>query len=195
MAALSIDSFAVTGPLLITPERRGDDRGYFAETWNAAAWAAEGLPPVHWVQDNEAFSRQPGTTRGLHFQSPPMAQAKLVRVARGAIFDVAVDIRKGSPTYGRAVTVRLEAERGDQLFVPPGFAHGYQTLTVGTLVLYKCDAPYDPSTEGGLLWSDAELGIDWPMPEHVTMSGRDFTWPTLHALKSPFTFGENEGSR
>lgn len=187
MGKISVQTFDVPGPMLITPKRHGDARGYFTETWNAESWQAAGLPPMNWLQDNEAYSHQPGTTRGLHFQAPPHAQAKLVRAVRGAIFDVAVDIRAGSPTFGKSVGVRLEAERGDQLFVPRGFAHGYQTLTVGTLVAYKCDTPYHPSAEGGLLWSDAELNIDWPMPEHVTMTGKDFTWPTLAALESPFS--------
>ena len=186
MAQLSVTSFDIPGVALIRPERHEDARGYFCETWNEAAWAEAGLPDHHWVQDNEALSAQRGTVRGLHFQAPPFAQAKLIRVIQGAIYDVAVDIRVGSPSYGKSVAVTLTAETGDQLLVPRGFAHGYQTLTSDTLVAYKCDNTYKAETEGGLLWSDVDLGIQWPLPEDVTMNGKDFTWPSLADLKSPF---------
>ena len=186
MTKLSVTYFDVAGPALIRPARHGDERGYFCETWNAEDWQDAGLPNVNWVQDNEAFSATAGTTRGLHFQAPPRAQAKLVRAVRGAILDVIVDIRQDSETYGKSVSAMLDAETGAQIFVPRGFAHGYQTLEENTLIAYKCDAPYAPSAEGGLLWSDTDLGIDWPKAEDVVMSGKDFTWPPLAKLDSPF---------
>lgn len=181
--------FDAHGPALIKPVRHGDMRGYFSETWNKADWAEAGLPAYDWVQDNEAASAAKGTTRGLHFQAPPFAQAKLIRAVRGAIFDVAVDIRRGSPSYGKSIAVTLTAETGEQLLVPRGFAHGYQTLTPDTLVAYKCDNPYHASAEGGLLWSDTGLDIAWPLPEDVVMNGRDFQWPSLANLESPFEAG------
>lgn len=188
MAKLSVTRFHIPGPALITPTRHGDERGWFAETWSQLDWTAAGLPDIDWVQDNEAFSAAPGTLRGLHFQAPPQAQAKLVRCVRGALFDVAVDIRKGSPTYGKHVACELTAKGGEQLYVPEGFAHGYQTLKTDTMVAYKVSAPYAPETEGGLFWGDVKTGIDWPKPKDVVMSGRDFNWPGLADLDSPFTF-------
>jgi len=178
--------FDAHGPALIKPARHDDARGYFSEVWNSADWADAGLPAYDWVQDNEAYSAAKGTTRGLHFQAPPFAQAKLIRAVRGTIFDVAVDIRRGSPSYGKSVAVTLSAETGEQLLVPRGFAHGYQTLTPDTLVAYKCDNTYNVSAEGGLLWSDALLDIAWPLPEDVVMNGKDFSWPNLADLDSPF---------
>lgn len=186
MGKLTVAHFEIEGPALIIPSRHGDERGWFAETWNAAAWSEAGLPDVDWVQDNEAFSAAPGTLRGLHFQAPPKAQAKLVRCLRGEIFDVAVDIRRASPTYGKAISALLTAKSGEQLFVPEGFAHGYQTLKTDTQVAYKVSAPYAPEAEGGLFWADVALGIDWPKPEDVVMAGRDFNWPGLADFESPF---------
>lgn len=186
MGKLTVTRFEIEGPALIVPTRHGDERGWFAETWNATDWAEAGLSDVDWVQDNEAFSAAPGTLRGLHFQAPPKAQAKLVRCLRGEIFDVAVDIRRGSPTYGKAVSVILTAKGGEQLYVPAGFAHGYQTLITDTQVAYKVSAPYAPDIEGGLFWADVALGIKWPKPEDAVMSGRDFNWPGLADFESPF---------
>jgi len=186
MSQLEVRSFDVEGPVLIVPKRFGDARGYFCETWSRGDWAEAGLPPIDWVQDNEAFSATAGTTRGLHFQAPPSAQTKLLRAISGEIFDVAVDIRKGSPTYGKSVSARLTSKGGEQLFVPRGFAHGYQTLTPDALVAYKCDGLYDPSTEGGLLWSDSDLDFEWPIATDVTLSDKDKTWPALSDLDSPF---------
>lgn len=186
MATLDVTYFDIDGPALIRPVRHRDPRGYFSETWNRAGWAAAGLPAHDWVQDNEAFSAAPGTLRGLHFQAPPFAQAKLVRAIRGRIFDVAVDIRKGSPTYGKAITVTLEAETGDQLLVPRGFAHGYQTLTSDALIAYKCDAPYNANAEAGLSSFDTDLDIHWPAPEPAILNDRDRTWPALATFNSPF---------
>ncbi len=186
MGKLSITRFDIEGPALITPTRHGDERGWFCETWNEQDWSDRGLPETKWVQDNEAFSAAPGTLRGLHFQAPPAAQAKLIRCMRGEIFDIAVDIRKSSATYGKHVAVKLTAKGGEQLFVPAGFAHGYQTLKTDTMVAYKVSAPYAPEAEGGLFWADVKVGIEWPKPEDVVMAGRDFNWPGLADLESPF---------
>lgn len=186
MGKLTVTRFDLEGPALIVPQRHGDDRGWFTETWSGADWTAAGLPDVSWVQDNEAFSAAPGTLRGLHFQAPPQAQAKLVRCLRGEIFDVAVDVRRGSPTYGKSVSAILTARGGEQLYVPEGFAHGYQTLKTDTQVAYKVSAPYAPDVEGGLFWADVALKIDWPKPDDVVMAGRDFNWPSLADFESPF---------
>lgn len=184
----SVETFSIPGPALVTVKRSGDERGWFSETWSLRDWEKAGLPAETWVQDNQAFSAAPGTTRGLHFQAPPNAQAKLVQVLRGEIFDAFVDIRKGSPTYGQSASVRLSANAGQLLYVPAGFAHGYQTMATNTLVAYKVTAHYAPESEGGLLWCDTALSIAWPRPDDVVMSGRDFTWPGLAKLETPFTY-------
>ena len=177
------------GVLMITPRRFGDARGWFEETWSAAALAEAGFARA-FVQDNHAVSARRGVVRGLHFQAPPRAQDKLLRVARGAILDGAVDIRRGSPAFGRSVAVELSEENGRQLLLPRGFAHGYLTLTDRADVLYKVTDTYAPETEGGLLWSDPALGIDWPAgADEVTVNARDAAWPTLAELESPFTYG------
>ena len=177
------------GVLIVTPRRFGDARGWFEETWSAKALAEAGFARA-FVQDNHAMSARRGTLRGLHFQAPPRAQDKLLRCARGAVLDVAVDIRRGSPTYGRSVAVELSEENGRQLLVPRGFAHGYLTLTERCDVLYKVTDTYAPETEGGLLWSDPALGLDWPVGVgEATVNARDAAWPTLAALQSPFTYG------
>ncbi len=182
---------AVADVLLITPRRFGDERGWFSETYSAAALAEAGFMR-RFVQDNHAMSARRGVVRGLHFQAPPWAQDKLLRVARGAVLDVAVDIRRGSSTFGRAVAVELSEENGRQLLVPRGFAHGYLTLTERADVLYKVTDAYAPEAEGGLLWSDPALEIDWPVaPGEVTVNARDAAWPSLAALQSPFTYGED----
>lgn len=180
--------FDASGPALIVPKRHGDARGYFCETWNAADWQGAGLPELQWVQDNEARSERPGTLRGLHFQKPPYAQAKIIRVVQGDIFDVAVDIRRGSPSYGKHIGVRLSAAAGEQLLVPAGFAHGYQTLTADSLVSYKCDNVYAPDAEGGLLWSDEDLAIAWPLAEAVHLSEKDKLLSPFSTLSSPFEY-------
>ncbi|WP_018148394.1 dTDP-4-dehydrorhamnose 3,5-epimerase [Henriciella marina] len=184
----SVETFAIPGPALLTLKRSGDERGWFCETWNARDWADAGLPEERWVQDNHAFSAAPGTTRGLHFQAPPRAQAKLIQVLRGRIFDAMVDIRNGSPTYGKSVSVKLGADHPQLLYVPAGFAHGYQTLAADTLVMYKVTDHYAPEAEGGLLWSDPALSINWPSSEDVVMTGRDSVWPDIASLQSPFSY-------
>jgi dTDP-4-dehydrorhamnose 3,5-epimerase len=175
----TITPLALPDVLLITPKRHGDARGWFAETWNSEVLAKAGLD-IRFIQDNQAFSAQKGTVRGLHFQTAPHAQAKLVRALRGAIYDVAVDIRPGSPTYGQWVGAELTAERGEQLLVPRGFAHAYCTLTPDAEIFYKVDGRYAPECEGGILWCDPDLGIDWPVsPDQAITSERDRTLPRL----------------
>lgn len=171
--------------LLRTP-RHGDARGWFAETWSKARFAAAGID-CDFVQDNQSWSEASGVVRGLHFQRPPYAQAKLVRCLRGAILDVAVDLRAGSPSFGRHHAVELTAESGDQLFVPPSFAHGFVTLQPGTEVAYKVSAPYAPSHEAGLAWDDPDLAIDWPVrADQAILTERDRAWPRLRDLDTPF---------
>lgn len=154
---------AIPEVLLIEPRRFGDARGFVSEVWKRSALASAGLD-VDFVQDNHSFSAAAGVVRGLHFQRPPMAQGKLVRVVRGRIMDVAVDIREGSPTYGRHVAVELSAGNWAQLWVPRGFAHGFMTLEPETEVLYKVDQEYAPAHDGGIAWNDPALGIVWPVP-------------------------------
>jgi dTDP-4-dehydrorhamnose 3,5-epimerase len=177
---------AIPDVLLITPRRFGDERGFFMETYSLPVLAKAGFTGV-FVQDNHSLSAAKGTVRGLHFQAPPQAQDKLLRVVRGAIYDVAVDIRMGSPTYGRHVAAELSADNGRQLLVPAGFAHGFQTLTENAEVLYKVTAVYAPASEGGLLWDDPQLGIDWPISSaESTVNARDAGWPGLSAFRTPF---------
>lgn len=175
--------------LLIAARRQHDRRGSFLETWRRSDFAHIGLPDF--VQDNEVRSLRRGTLRGLHFQRPPHGQAKLVRALSGAIFDVAVDLRRGSPTFGSWVGATLAAEEATMLFVPRGFAHGYCTLADDTVVAYRCDAAYAPEYEGGLLFSDPLVGIEWPLPpEAMILSEKDRALPGLADLSSPFTNGE-----
>lgn len=159
---MQFDKTHLDGVVLVTPRRFGDARGFFAETYNAARFAEAGIETV-FVQDNHSVSEQPGTIRGLHWQAPPSAQAKLVRCGRGRLFDVAVDIRDGSPTFGQWFGAELSAENGRQLFIPAGFAHGFLTLEPGTEIVYKCSDFYAPETEGALRWDDPTVAIDWPL--------------------------------
>jgi dTDP-4-dehydrorhamnose 3,5-epimerase len=171
---------------LILPRRFGDPRGFFVETWNRKAFHDIGID-ADFCQDNQSHSAPKGTVRGLHFQTPPHAQAKLVSVLRGAIFDVVVDLRKTSPTYRRHVTVELSAEEGHLLFVPKGFAHGFATLAPDTTVLYKVDAHYAPQHDAGILWSDPDLQIVWPLrAEEAVLSAKDAALPRLRTIASPF---------
>jgi len=172
--------------LLISPHRHEDHRGWFGEVYSATRLSEAGLDVV-FVQDNESFSRNVGTARGLHFQRPPSAQAKLIGCLRGAILDVVVDIRRGSPTFGRPLSVRL-TDDGTRLFVPVGYAHGFVTLTPDTLVAYKVSAPYDPSAEDGINWRDPVLGLSEALPDQPTISARDAELAGLHALDSPFVY-------
>jgi dTDP-4-dehydrorhamnose 3,5-epimerase len=172
---------------LLTPRRFGDDRGWFSETYSRREAEKLGLPDF--VQDNHSLSRPAGTLRGLHLQAPPHAQAKLVRCLRGAILDIVVDIRRGSPTYGRWVSVELSAETGRQIYVPVGFAHGFVTLVPDTEVSYKTSDYYAPECEAGIRYDDPEIGVDWPtFPGGYTLSGKDEALPPLAAFDSPFAF-------
>lgn len=174
-----ITPLALPDVLLITPRRHGDARGWFAETWSRRAFEAAGLD-LDFVQDNQSFNAEAGTVRGLHFQMAPHPQTKLVRCLRGAILDVAVDVRPGSPSFGQWVSATLSAEGGEQLLVPRGFAHGFCTLTENCEIAYKVDGLYAPQTEGGILWNDPELGIDWPVTaERAILSDKDKVLPKL----------------
>ena len=175
------------GVKLLKPNRFGDHRGFFAETYSQRGYAALGVGAT-FVQDNHSLSAAVGTVRGLHFQAPPHAQAKLVRCGRGAIFDVAVDIRRGSPTYGRWAGYTLSAENGAQLYIPVGFAHGFATLEPDSEIIYKCSDYYAPETEGALRWDDPDIGINWPLSASPVLSGKDATAPLLAGFNSPFTF-------
>jgi dTDP-4-dehydrorhamnose 3,5-epimerase len=174
---------------LICPKRHGDARGWFTETYNRDAFAALGIDCM-FVQDNHSLSRPAFTLRGLHFQAPPAGQDKLVRCLRGRIFDVAVDIRRGSPTYGQWVGTELTAENGNQLFVPIGFAHGFLTLEPDCEVSYKCSHTYAPAQDGGIRWDDPMIGIIWPLPASVApeLSAKDTMQPPLKLFDSPFPY-------
>lgn len=173
--------------ILVRTSRHGDDRGWFSETWSRARFSAAGIE-CDFVQDNHSRSEAAGVVRGLHFQRPPYAQAKLVRCVRGAILDVVVDLRAGSPTFGMHHALELSAQSGDQLFVPPCFAHGFVTLQPGTEVIYKVSAPYAPSHEAGLAWDDPDLNIGWPVAaDEAVLTDRDLRWPRLRDLETPFS--------
>lgn len=171
---------------LVTPKKFGDHRGFFSEVFNQHVLKDAGIDH-EWVQDNHSLSVAPGVVRALHYQLPPMAQAKLVRVVRGRILDVAVDIRRGSPTFGRHVAYELSSENWQQMYVPMGFAHGFVTLDPNTEVVYKVSALYSPAHERGILWNDPALGIEWNLsPEAATLSDRDTKHPTLANAKDLF---------
>lgn len=175
-------------PSLIRPRRFGDARGWFMETYSEAAALTAGIG-VRFVQDNQSFSAKEGTIRGLHLQRPPRAQAKLVRCVRGSIMDYAVDVRRGSPTYGQFVAVKLTAEGGEQLFVPFGFAHGFVTLEPDVEIAYKVSDVYAPDSDGGIIWNDSTIGIDWPLPPSgAVLSDKDKLLPTLAEFDSPFDY-------
>jgi dTDP-4-dehydrorhamnose 3,5-epimerase len=183
---MDIHPTPLSGLVHLTPPRHGDARGWFSETYVQARWQAAGVDAV-FVQDNHAVSAPAGTVRGLHWQIGTDAQAKLVRVTRGAIFDVAVDIRRGSPTFGRWYGVELSAENGSQLYVPVGFAHGYCTLQADTEVLYKVSAGYAPKAEGGILWNDPGVAVEWPaVADAATLSPKDRILPVLADVSDLF---------
>ena len=186
--AVKIEQLELPGCLLVTVDRFGDDRGYFSETYNRDAFRDAGLKH-EFIQDNQSLSAPRGTVRGMHFQSPPFAQAKLLRVLRGALLDVAVDIRAGSPTFGRHIAVELDAATPTQIFIPEGFAHGFCTLQDNTEVLYKVTAPYAPDNDHGLLWNDPDLGIDWPVDAGAAvLSDKDKRHPRLIDLPEYFAY-------
>jgi dTDP-4-dehydrorhamnose 3,5-epimerase len=163
-----------------------DERGYFSETFKAHVFAAAGLPSG-FVQDNHSMSREIGTLRGMHWQTAPSAQSKLVRVLRGRVLDIVVDLRRGSPTFRRHLAVELSAENRLQLLVPRGFAHGFLTLEPASEVFYKVDAPYDSAAERGLHWADPDLALPWPdTPEVSVVSAKDQAWPRWLDLPTPY---------
>ncbi|WP_087141113.1 dTDP-4-dehydrorhamnose 3,5-epimerase [Brevundimonas diminuta] len=177
-----------SSPVLLHAPRFGDTRGWFMETYSEARARAVGFD-VRFVQDNQSFSAQTGTIRGLHFQRPPHAQAKLVRCVRGSIMDYAVDLRRGSPTYGEWVGAKLTTEGGEQLFVPVGFGHAFITLEPNVEVAYKVSDVYAPDCDGGIVWNDPTIGIDWPLPASgAVLSDKDKALPFLTEFESPFEY-------
>ena len=185
---MNVASLAIPEVLLITPARHGDERGWFSETFRQAALDEAGFTRT-FVQDNHVRSTTRGILRGMHFQAPPHAQDKLLRVVRGAIFDVAIDIRIGSPTYGHWVGAELSEGNAQQLLVPQGFAHGYCTLTDECEVLYKVTDYYQPSAEGAVLWNDPDVGVEWPLDaSQISTNARDGAAPRFADLQSPFKF-------
>ena len=183
---MNVIETSIEGVVIVEPRVFGDARGYFFESFNAREFTAVG--DVHFVQDNESRSRY-GVVRGLHFQMPPYSQAKLVRVVEGRVLDVAVDIRKGSPTYGQHVAAELTGDNHRQFFIPKGFAHGFAVLSETAVFQYKCDEFYHPEAEGAIAWDDPTLAIDWQVPpEAVILSDKDRCHPSFDGFVSPFTF-------
>ena len=186
---MQVDRFDIEGPLAFTPARHGDARGFFSEVFRQAAFEAQ-VGPIAFVQDNHSVSVGRGVLRGLHFQRAPFAQGKLVRVVRGAVLDVAVDAREGSPTYGHHVAVELSAQNWRQLWVPPGFLHGFCTLTDETEFLYKVTAVYSAPHDGAVAFDDPDLAIAWPFArEALTLSPKDAIAPRLRNAPTPFPEG------
>lgn len=184
---MNVDETPIPGVLVLTPRRFGDARGWFSEVYNRDALAKAGIDTV-FVQDNHSFSAAKGTLRGLHFQRPPHAQAKLVRCGRGVIFDVAVDARTGSPTFGQWYGTELSAENGRQLLVPVGCLHGFVTRTADCEVLYKCSDVYAPDCDGGIRWDDPDIGIDWGLTGGPVLSDKDRAAPLMRDWQSPFAW-------
>jgi dTDP-4-dehydrorhamnose 3,5-epimerase len=183
---MQFEDTSIPGVRIVTPIKHGDSRGFFSEVYNKAACERAGLR-LEFVQDNHSFSAAVGTLRGLHFQTPPFAQDKLIRVARGRILDVAVDIRRSSPTFGKFVATELSAENWRQLLIPVGFAHGFVTLEPDTEVLYKTTAPYSPANDRGIAWNDPDIGVPWPLPaDGPALSDKDKRWPRLKEAEELF---------
>ena len=186
---MEIIKTAIDGPVIIEPRIFRDDRGYFFESFSEREFR-EKVADVHFVQDNESRSCY-GVIRGLHFQKPPYAQAKLVRVIRGSVLDVAVDIRKGSPAFGRHVAVELTGDNHRQFFIPRGFAHGFSVLSEEVVFQYKCDSFYAPQSEGAVAWDDPDLGIDWRIPaDRAILSEKDRRHPRFKDFETPFLLRE-----
>jgi dTDP-4-dehydrorhamnose 3,5-epimerase len=184
--SVTVETLAIPDVKIIRPKKHGDTRGFFSETYSQKALSSAGID-LTFVQDNHAFSAAKGTVRGLHFQTPPFSQDKLIRVTRGSIFDVAVDLRRGSPTYGRHVSAVISAEEWNQILIPTGFAHGLLTLEPDTEVLYKVTNYYSPTHDLGLLWNDPALGIAWPIAEaDAILSAKDKVQPRLADLPAYF---------
>jgi dTDP-4-dehydrorhamnose 3,5-epimerase len=185
---MKIEHLEIRDILLFIPTKHGDERGFFSETFRADLAVEHGMT-APFVQDNHVYSRQRGVLRGLHFQTPPHAQGKLVRCIRGAILDVGVDIRKGSPSYGQYVAVELSAANWRQLWIPPGFAHGYITLHDECEVIYKVTDYYAPECDRGIAWNDPEIGVDWRLPtSEITLSEKDRKQPRLAEAACAFKF-------
>src|SRR5882724_7652447 len=185
---MEIKVLDLPGVVLLRPRRFSDERGYFTETYNEKSFHAAGIT-TRFRQDNQSYSAKRGTIRGLHFQLPPAAQAKLVRVLQGSVYDVAVDLRAGSPTYGQWRGATLTADGGEQFFVPGGFAHAFCTLEPDSVVAYKVDDFYSPSRDSGLIWNDRDLAIDWPVaPGEVVLSDKDLKLGRFADFVSPFTY-------
>ncbi|MCJ8352841.1 dTDP-4-dehydrorhamnose 3,5-epimerase [Novacetimonas hansenii] len=185
---MKIERLAIPDVILVTPPRFGDNRGFFSETYNFSRMAEAGID-TPFVQDNQSLSRQKGVVRGLHCQLAPHAQGKLVRCTRGAIWDVAVDARTGSPTYGRWVAAELSEENWSQLWLPPGFLHGFVTLTENAEVQYKCTNLYDKASERAVIWNCPELKIDWPIaPEEAILSDKDKIAPGFSEARGWFSY-------
>ena len=182
---MQVETTALEGVLVLTPRRFGDARGFFSESWNRKTLADKGIT-LDFVQDNHSVSAAVNTVRGLHFQSPPHAQAKLVRCGRGRLFDVAVDIRRGSPTWGAWVGVELSAENGKQLLIPAGFLHGFATREPDTEIIYKCTDYYAPDCDGAVRFDDPTIGIDWGLSGDPVLSDKDAAAPALADFDSPF---------
>src|SRR6516165_5469400 len=191
---LDVKPLAIADVLELVPKRFGDDRGYFCEVYNKQRFNEETGAAVNFVQTNQSLSADKGTLRGLHFQAPPLAQVKLVWVMRGAVYDVAVDMRSGSPTYGKWASVILSAEKGNQILVPAGFAHGFLTLEPDTIVQYQVDNHYAPAHEGGVRWDDPEIAVAWPLAgADPTLAKRDAAFPRLREIETPFGLSGGEG--
>lgn len=185
---MDVEATGIEGLVVLTPKRFGDSRGFFSESYNKATLAEHGIT-YDFVQDNHSVSREVGTVRGLHFQSPPHAQAKLVRCGKGALFDVAVDIRKGSPTFGQWFGVELTFENGKQLMIPEGFLHGFATRAPDTEIIYKCSDVYAPQCDGAVRFDDPDLAIDWNLGGATAiLSDKDAAAQSFAALENPFVF-------
>ena len=185
-ATMNVVKTEIEGVLVIEPEVFGDSRGYFFESFNAREFRLKTGIDVGFVQDNESLSGH-GVVRGLHFQNPPFAQSKLIRCVAGTVLDVAVDLRRGSPTYGKYVSRELSGENHRQMFIPKGFAHGFAVLSETALFQYKCDEFYHPEAEGAIAWDDPDVGIEWPFgPEEARLSAKDMAHPCLKDFISPF---------
>jgi dTDP-4-dehydrorhamnose 3,5-epimerase len=184
---VQIEETPLPGVRVLTPRRFGDARGFFSESWNRRLLAERGMDH-DFVQDNHSVSARVNTVRGLHFQSPPHAQAKLVRCGKGRLFDVAVDIRKGSPTFGRWFGIELSFENGRQLLIPEGFLHGFATREPDTEIIYKCTDYYAPSADGAVRFDDPDIGIDWGLSGDPILSDKDAAAPRLAAFSTPFSF-------
>ncbi|WP_420383807.1 dTDP-4-dehydrorhamnose 3,5-epimerase [Novosphingobium sp.] len=187
---MKFNRFALAGPVEIVPTRHGDDRGFFAEAFRVDRFSAA-VGEYTFIQENESLSALVGTIRGLHFQSHPMAQGKLVRCVAGAIFDVAVDVRHDSPTFRHWIGIELDPERGNQLWVPPGFAHGFCTLAPNSVVSYKVTSYYSAENDRGMRWDDPAVGVIWPgLANPATLSAKDRIQPLLEEIPPLFSIGD-----